>query len=234
MAYQNTINNKPSKEDGLLLDNMDGVMDSEPHINTFDIKQLKKKISDKFLELVNSLDALAKTNLHANLEKLRYQEFRKMNDEMKILQKYYCEEKFKISGQRVSDKERPTYAMKRLYAWSEDGLRSSWINLDIGDIKDAEVKEKLKSLQDELHIRMISKQRDISKKFINLASRYIEDNDKDHRFRLEECSKYMEQCISKIDLYNISDLKKIETETNILLENFANLVGVDIVHKIEF
>jgi len=209
-------------------------MDSKSHISSFDITQLKKKVSDKFLQLLNSPDALAKTNLYANLERLRYQEFRKMNDEMKILQEYYCEEKLKITGQKVSDKEKATYAMKRLYAWSEEGLKSSWINLDTSEIKNSAVKDKLKSLQNELQNKMISKQLDISKKFINLASRYIEDNDKDHQFRLEECDKYLERCMSTIDLYNTSDLKKIETETNVLLEDFAHLIGVDIVTKIEF
>lgn len=74
---------------------------------------------------------------------------------------------------------------------------------------------------------MLSEQRSISKKFIDLASKYLEVDAKDHAFRLKECNKYLEQCILKIDKHSKSDLTEIEAEANLLLQDFGHLVGVD-------
>lgn len=230
MAYQDTFNPYSFEEDDILVQDLEGSsMDLKLSVPSLDIKKLKKKIFDDFLQVISRSDEIAQVNLRKNLDILHYQERREIDTEIKILQECYSKEKAKILGHKVSDKEKTAHLMKRLYSWSKEGLKSSWLDVDTREIKDLQIKVRLNSLQNQLQEKMLSKQRSVSKKFIDLASKYLEEDSKDHEFRLKECNKYLAQCILKIDRHSTSDLKEIETEANLLLQDFAYLIGVDVM-----
>jgi len=222
------------EEEGVALKNLDlSFKDSKPPIVSLDTKQLKQKVFDQFAKVINRSNQISQINLRRNLEKLNYQERKEVDVEMEILQEYYLKEQFRLSGQMISDKERDMCAIKRLYAWGEEDLKSSWLDFDTSGIKDPQIKTELNSLKEQLQNKMLSKQLSISKKFIDLTSEYLEIERKNHASRLEDCDKYLEQCLFKIDYLNTSDIGKVENQINLLLQNFAHLVGVDVTHNNE-
>lgn len=151
MAYQDTFNSCSFEKGDILIQDLEGLsMDLKLSVPSSDIKKLKTKIFDDVLQIINKSDEIAQVNLRKNLDILHYQERRETDTEIKILQEYYSKKKARILRQKVSDKEKTAHLMKRLYSWSKEDLKSSWLDVDAREIKNPEIKSTLNSLQNQL------------------------------------------------------------------------------------